>query len=77
MDTSRILDGLSDIGCGAAEARIIQSLCEEEDRDSLVRLLRKRRSLLMEELRSSQKKVDRMDFLIREIRKEQKTQGGK
>ena len=47
-----------------------KSLYEAGDMDGLVKYLRKCRCDLVEEMHDSQRKVDRMDYLIRQTQKE-------
>jgi len=70
MDTKRILESLTDMGCDEKEISFMKKMYEEGDTDTLLRDLRKCRCHLMDELHDSQKKVDNMDFLIRQIQKE-------
>ena len=70
MDTEKILENLSDIGCDDKQICFMKKMYEEGDTDTLLRDLRKCRCHLMDELHESQKKVDNMDFLIRQIQKE-------
>ena len=70
MDTVKILENLSDMGCDDKQIYFMKKMYEEDDTDTLLRDLRKCRCHLMDELHESQKKVDNMDFLIRQIQKE-------
>ena len=70
MDTKKILENLTDMGCDEKEISFMKKMYEEGDTDTLLRNLRKCRCHLMDELHDSQKKVDNMDFLIRQIQKE-------
>ena len=70
MDTEKILENLSDMGCDDKQICFMKKTYEEGDTDILLRDLRKFRCRLMDELHESQKKVDNMDFLIRQIQKE-------
>ena len=70
MDTVKILENLSDMGCDDKQIYFMKKMYEEGDTDTLLRDLRKCRCHLMDELHDSQKKVDNMDFLIRQIQKE-------
>ena len=58
MDTKKILESLTDMGCDEKEISFMKKMYEEGDTDT------------MDELHDSQKKVDNMDFLIRQIQKE-------
>ena len=70
MDTKKIIENLTDMGCDEKEISFMKKMYEEGDTDTLLRDLRKCRCRLMDELHDSQKKVDNMDFLIRQIQKE-------
>lgn len=70
MDTVKILENLSDMCCDDKQIDFMKKMYEEGDTDTLLRDLRKCRCHLMDELHESQKKVDNMDFLIRQIQKE-------
>ena len=70
MDTVNILENLSDMGCDDKHIDFMKKMYEEGDTDTLLRDLRKCRCHLMDELHESQRKVDNMDFLIRQIQKE-------
>ena len=70
METEKILDSLSDMGCDEKQIRLMKKMYDEGDTDTLLKNLRKCRCRLMDELHDSQKKVDNMDFLIRQIQKE-------
>lgn len=70
MDTVKILENLSDMGCDDKQIYFMKKMYEGGDTDTLLRDLRKCRCHLMDELHESQKKVDNMDFLIRQIQKE-------
>ena len=66
----KILESLTDMGCDEKEISFMKKMYEEGDTDTLLRDLRKCRCHLMDDLHDSQKKVDNMDFLIRQIQKE-------
>ena len=70
METINILENLSDMGCDERQTSSLKKLYEEGDKETLLRDLRKCRYHLMDELHDRQKKVDNMDFLIRQIQKE-------
>lgn len=70
MDTVKILENLSDMGCDDKQIYFMKKMYEEGDTDTLLRDLRKCRCHLMDKLHESQEKVDNMDFLIRQIQKE-------
>ena len=50
-------------------------LYKSDDRDKLVRFLRLQRCELVEEMHKSQRRVDRMDYLIRESKNNQSPKG--
>ena len=64
-----ILNNLSDAGCGDEELQKTKQLYEAGDTQALIRYFRKCRCNLMEKLHESQRKVDRLDFLIRQTAK--------
>ena len=64
-----ILAGLSDAGCGSGELKKAEQLYEAGDADALIRHFRKCRCELMEELHKSQRRVDCLDYLIRQTEK--------
>ncbi len=64
-----ILNNLSDAGCGDEELQKARQLYEAGDTQALIRYFRKCRCNLMEKLHESQRKVDRLDFLIRQTAK--------
>ena len=65
----KILANLQDAGCGDEELEKAAQLYEAGDKDALIRYFRKCRCSRMEELHECQRKVDCLDFLIRETAK--------
>ncbi len=63
---------LLDAGCTEAEIRGARSIYQTGNRDALLRYLRKCRCGRMEELHESQRRVDRLDYLIRQTQKNTK-----
>ncbi len=68
-ELEKILINLSDAGCGSEELEKARKLYEAGDTEALIRHLRKCRCIRMEELHESQRKVDCLDFLIRQTAK--------
>ena len=66
MDEMQIRETMRAAGCSDTE--IIEVLRERGDPDRLLRQLRKCRCRRMEELHESQRRVDRLDYLIRETK---------
>ena len=64
-----ILNNLSDAGCGSEELQKAKQLYEAGDTEALIRYFRKCRCSRMDELHESQRKVDRLDYLIRQTAK--------
>jgi hypothetical protein len=60
-----ILTNLSDAGCTDGELQKAEQLYEAGDTGALIRYFRKCRCSRMEELHESQRRVDRLDYLIR------------
>lgn len=70
MELENILTNLSDAGCGDEEVKKARQLYEAGDKEALIRYFRKCRCSRMEELHESQRKVDCLDFLIRQTTKD-------
>ena len=71
-ELEKILSNLSDAGCGSGELKKAKQLYEAGDADALIRHFRKCRCHLMEELHKSQRKVDCLDYLIRQTERVKK-----
>lgn len=63
------LTNLSDAGCGSDELQKARQLYEAGDTEALIRFFRKCRCSRMDELHESQRKVDCLDYLIRQTAK--------
>jgi hypothetical protein len=74
-ELEKILNNLSDAGCGSGELKKAEQLYEAGDADALIRHFRKCRCDLMEELHKSQRKVDCLDYLIRQTENAKRTAG--
>ena len=61
----QLLQGLSDAGCSTETTERIGVLYESGSYDEMLRQMRMQRCRLVDEMHESQRKVDRMDFLIR------------
>ena len=68
-ELEKILTNLRDAGCGNGEVERAKQLYEAGDTKSLLRYFRKCRCSRMDELHESQRKVDCLDFLIRQTAK--------
>ena len=68
-ELEKILANLSDAGCGSKELEKAKQLYEAGDAEAMIRYFRKCRCIRMEELHESQRKVDCLDFLIRQTAK--------
>ena len=66
MDMESALAGMRDAGCSDEEIRKAKQLHETGDTDALIRHFRLCRCSRMEELHKSQRKVDCLDYLIRQ-----------
>ncbi|MBQ1770788.1 MAG: hypothetical protein II000_02425 [Clostridia bacterium] len=69
MELENILTNLSDAGCGTEELQKAKKLWESGDTEALIRYFRKCRCSRMEELHESQRKLDCLDYLIRQATK--------
>ena len=65
-ELDQMLSNLADAGCGQEELEHAAQLYETGDAEALLRDFRKCRSRRMDELHEVQRKVDRLDFLIRQ-----------
>ena len=72
MDLKRLEQNLSDAGCCSKAARDIIDMCEAGNMEGALRLMKKDRCRLMDELHENGRKVDCLDFLIRTTEKEMK-----
>ena len=70
MKLNAMLENLADAGCGQQEIDNAARLYEAGQVDELVRHFKRCRCILLDEMHESQRKVDRMDFLIRRTEKE-------
>ena len=68
----QLIHGLSDAGCSAETAERIGTLYEAGSYDEMLRRMKVQRCVLVDEMHESQRKVDRMDFLIRDQEKRMK-----
>ena len=72
MDLKRLKQTLSDAGCCGEVAGNIVRMCEAGNMEGAIRIMKKDRCRLMDELHESGRKVDCLDFLIRTAEKEMK-----
>ena len=70
MELKAMLDNLADAGCTKHDAEIAEELYKNGQADELVRFLRKCRCCLVDEMHESQRRVDRIDIMIRQVEKE-------
>ncbi len=70
LEQNTIMDSLTDIGCEDKQKLKANALYESGRIEELIRYLKKCRCGLMDEMHESQRKVDRMDYLIRRTEKE-------
>ena len=68
-ELEKILTNLSDAGCGSEELEKARKLYEAGDMEALIRHFRRCRCSRLEELHESQRKLDCLDFLIRQTAK--------
>ena len=69
MDAESVKQCLVDVGCSPAKADRINELLEADQLPEVRQALRRLRCDLMEELHCTQRRVDRLDWLIRETEK--------
>lgn len=71
-NTERLMQGLKDSGCSEEAAARICSLCSTGNYEEMLHQMKRQRCALVEEMHESQKKVDRMDYLIHMQEKQMK-----
>ena len=64
-----LLMGMADAGCTKEEIKRAGCFLEADSFDELTKFLKQCRCTLMEQMHESQKRVDRMDYLIRQTEK--------
>ena len=62
-ESEQLMQGLKDSGC-TDEAAKICSLCRTGDYEAMLHQMKMQRCVLVEKMHESQKKVDRLDYLI-------------
>ncbi len=70
MEKKTMIDNLMDAGCEKRDTEIAEKLYESGQKDELIRFFKICRCTLVDEMHESQRKVDRMDYLIRRVEKE-------
>ena len=68
----QLIQSLSDAGCDKETAVRIGTLYESGSFDEVLHQLKKERCVLVEQMHESQRRVDRIDFLIRNQEKQMK-----
>ncbi len=68
--TESLLTGMTDAGCTTEEIGIAESLLETDSLSELTKFLKQCRCGLLEQMHESQKRVDLMDYLIRQTEKQ-------
>ncbi len=68
----QLIQGLSEAGCSQETAERISTLYETGSYDEMLHQMKVQRCVLIDEMHESQRKVDRMDFLIRNQEKQMK-----
>ena len=68
----QLMQGLFDAGCCKEAAERIGILYEAGSYSEVLHQMKKQRCVLIEQMHESQRKVDRMDFLIRDQEKQMK-----
>ena len=68
----QLIQGLSDAGCSTEAAERIGDLYEAGSYEEVLRQMKMQRCVLIDRMHESQRRVDRMDFLIRDQEKQMK-----
>ena len=61
----QLIQELSDAGCSTETAQRIGTLYESGSYSEMLHQMKKQRCVLVDQMHESQRRVDRMDFLIR------------
>jgi hypothetical protein len=70
MEQERLMQNLSDAGCTGEVSQKIMRFCSDGDLPDALKLMKRDRCRLMDELHEIGRKVDCLDFLIRSTEKE-------
>ena len=70
MDLKTMIADLSNLGCDHEQCKEASELLDLGHADDLIHHLKKYRCSLINEMHESQRKVDKMDYLIRRAEKE-------
>lgn len=73
MDINEIVNCMTDCGCSAEQAAQFLSLKETCCAESCIRYLKRHRKQLLDEIHQMHRKVDCVDYLIRELEKQKET----
>ena len=68
----QLIQGLSDAGCSVETAERIGTLYEAGSYGEVLHQMKVQRCMLIDRMHESQRRVDRMDFLIRNQEKQMK-----
>ena len=63
-EAEQLMQGLKDLGCTDETTAKICSLCSTGDYEAMLHQMKMQRCVLVEKMHESQKKVDRLDYLI-------------
>ena len=75
MNLKNIKQNLNDAGCNEEDTSRILKMCEAGNMEGAIQMMKKDRCRLMDELHESGRKVDRMDYLIRQTENELSVKG--
>ena len=70
VELKNMIKDLSNLGCKNEYGDVAIKLYETGQREELIRYLKKCRCGLVDEMHESQRRVDRIDMLIRQVEKE-------
>ena len=76
MELQEMIGDLSMLGCETDQEEMAERLYADGQMDDLVRCLKKCRCNLIDEMHESQRKVDKIDLIIRKAEKENKKRIG-
>ncbi|MBR1773761.1 MAG: hypothetical protein IJ749_07650 [Eubacterium sp.] len=70
MELKEMISDISKLGCESSQGELAERLYEEGQMQELIKCLKKCRCSLVDEMHESQRKVDRIDLIIRLAEKE-------
>jgi len=74
MEFEKLEDCLNDLGCNQKEKAEMHKYNDQHDIQSVIRLLRKRRQMILGMIHKEEKQISCLDYLIFQLEKEMQAQ---